>query len=128
MYLSTFLVQTTESIVPKKETKSTLTVAVSQPQNATFIQTFLRTPFALVGATLTLFTVVIVGFLEFWGYLLSGFNYQFPITNEIIDIGWKGIIHNWWFTPGIGWHLIVSSFIWLGMFSRKRKKSFLKKR
>lgn len=118
LYISTLLSSSTS--LPSKEKNEVITT-IKQSEKANFIATFLRTPFALVGATLTLFSIAIVGFLEFWGYLFSGFEYRFPITHEIIDIGWKGIVRNWWYQPAVGWHLVCCAAFWIILFTRKRK-------
>lgn len=90
-------------------------------KNATFIQTLLRTPFAIMTAVITFICVVMVGFFEFFGYLFTGFNYHFPVTQEIMSMGWKGIVADWWWHPALTWHLIVSLIIFAGIGGGSRR-------
>lgn len=98
----------TDSTSNKSELKETVQIPHTNEQSATFFQTLFRTPFAIMSGAITFVCIVLIGFLEFWGYLFSGFDYHFPITHEIIDIGWKTIVAKWWWHPAVTWHLVVS--------------------
>jgi hypothetical protein len=96
-------------------------IGSSEEGRATFIQTLLKTPFALLSCVFTFIAIIVTGVFELFGYLFSGFNYKFPITYEVIDIGWKGIVKQWWWHPGVTWHLIVSLFLCIGILSGSRR-------
>lgn len=98
--------------------KQEIDLPVSKPESATFFKTFLRTPFAFFTDCMTLICTLLVGFLEFWGYLFSGFDYNFPVAREIWQIGWHSIVKTWWWSSGVTWHLIVSLLGWIGLVAR----------
>jgi len=103
------------------------TTEVSEAGKDSFFTTLLRTPFALTIGFITAGCIMFTGFMEFWPYLFSGFDYGFPVTKELVDIGWKQVVYEWWWKPGVTWHLIVSILLF-SMFSggnkaRKRYKS-----
>jgi hypothetical protein len=116
-----FMETITNSTTIKTETKGEVQISHSNEQTATFFQTLLRTPFAIMSGAITFVCVILVGFLEFWGYLFSGFNYHFPITHEIMDIGWKTIVAKWWWHPAVTWHLVVSILLVGGIGAGSRR-------
>lgn len=83
-------------------------------QSAPFIVTLLRTPIGLASGAITFVFVMIIGFFEFWGYLFSGFTYNFPYTFKLMDIGWKTIVVEWWLDPAIKWHVVICVLLYRG--------------
>lgn len=87
-------------------------VAVHSPSAAGFFETFIKTPFALSVLAATFFGVCISAIFEFFYNLFSGFHYQYPTTKQIWNIGWDQVVAQWWWQPGVTWHLVVSIIVW----------------
>ncbi len=96
------------------------TTELAEEEKASFFTTLLRTPFAVTIGFITAGCIMFTGFMEFWPYLFSGFDYTFPVTMELVDIGWKQIVFEWWWKPGVTWHLVVSILLF-AMFSGSNK-------
>lgn len=94
-----------------------------QEGKATFLQTALRTPFAITVGFVTIGCIAFAGFVEFWIYAFGGFEYDFPITVEIIQIGWKYVVVDWWWKPGVTWHLVVCIILYLVLMGGRVKNS-----
>lgn len=83
-----------------------------------FFTTFLRTPFAIMVAIVSVLGTVAAGFFEFFGWLFTGFDYKFPVAKEVWNLGWRTVVKEWWWSHGVTWHLLISLFIWLGVLGK----------
>jgi hypothetical protein len=95
----------------------------SSAKTVGFFATFVKTPFAMFTGIITFVCCLLSGFFEFWGWLFTGFDYKFPVTGQIWDIGWGAIVSQWWWGMGVTWHLVLSLFIWFGIFGGSSRKS-----
>lgn len=87
-----------------------------------FFTTFVRTPFVLFCFVGTILGVIFAAFFEFIYNIFCGFDCGYPNTSIIWELGWKQIFHQWYWTPGVWWHVVISFIVWSPLL-RKGKKS-----
>jgi hypothetical protein len=87
-----------------------------------FLATFVRTPFVLFCFLGTTTGAIFSALIEFIHNIFCGFDFGYPNTNVIWDLGWNQILTNWYWKPSVGWHVILSVIVWSPLLRRKKSK------
>lgn len=113
------IINTTTQAVTSPTVNGNL-VAPQQVSKSNFLTTFVKTPFVILTLAGLLFCTVFAGLFEFFANIFTLFDYGFPALKSIWDMGWNNIIVNWWWKPGVGWHLAISILLILAIGNRSR--------
>ena len=104
------------------QANSTLPNAIMDQKEIGFLATFVRTPFILFCFVGTITGVIFSAIIEFLVNLFSGFGKGYPNTNLIWELGWNQLIRNWYWSPSVWWHALISIIIWSPLLKRKKRK------
>lgn len=112
--------QTTDSLYITQNKGVNIYQINFENQNIGFIATFARTPFVIFTIIGTLVGCIFSGITEFIGNIFQGFDYGYPNTNVIWELGWNKVVSSWWWKPSIWWHLAISIMFWLGVIGSRK--------
>ncbi|MBK6932422.1 MAG: hypothetical protein IPH12_16820 [Saprospirales bacterium] len=96
-------------------------IEIGQERSASFGSTFFKFPFVAFSLAATYITCILAGICEFFINIFTLFNHGFPIVKEIYKMGWNTITVNWWWKPGVGWHIGVTIVIFMGIANNRRR-------